>query len=91
VRNSPPVTPIHPWNWPTKLWQRIHVDFAGLFQLHMFLLVVDSHSKWPEIIEMESTATAATVTEFYIAYSLVMAVSDNGPRFTSDKSQSPMV
>ena len=30
-RESPAATPLHPWIWPTKLWQRIHVDFAGPF------------------------------------------------------------
>ena len=29
VKQSPPVAPLHPWIWPTKPWQRVHVDFAG--------------------------------------------------------------
>ena len=29
VRNSPPAAPLHPWCWPTRPWQRIHIDFAG--------------------------------------------------------------
>ena len=92
VRNSPPVAPLHPWNWPTKPWQRIHVDFAGPFQQRMFLLVVDSHSKWPEVIEMKSTTTAATVTELRCLFSChglpEQLVSDNGPQFASDEFQS---
>ena len=49
VRNLPSVAPLHPWSWPTKPWQRIHVDFAGPFFHRMFLVVIDSHSKWPEV------------------------------------------
>ena len=28
LKNQPPVTPLHPWPWPTRIWQRIHIDFA---------------------------------------------------------------
>ena len=58
VRNSPPMAPLHPWLWPTKPWQRLHLDFAGLFQGRMYLLVSDTHSKWPEIIAMKSTTAS---------------------------------
>lgn len=37
--------PLHPWEWATTLWQRIHIDYAGPFQNSMFLVVVDAHSK----------------------------------------------
>ena len=30
--------PIHPWEWPTKPWQRLHIDYAGPFHNKMFLL-----------------------------------------------------
>jgi len=39
VRNSPPVAPLHHWNWPSRPWQRIHVGFAGPFQQCMFFLL----------------------------------------------------
>ena len=28
VRNMPAETSLHPWVWPTRIWQRVHVDFA---------------------------------------------------------------
>jgi len=34
VRNAP----LHPWLWPTKPWQRLHLDFAGPFQGRMYLI-----------------------------------------------------
>ena len=63
VKNAPPAAPLHPWLWPAQLWQRIHVDFAGPFMGKTYLLVVDVHSKWPEIIEMSSITTYKTIAE----------------------------
>ena len=56
VKEAPPVAPLHPWIWPAKPWERIHVDFAGPYQNKMFLILVDAHSKWPEVIQMASTS-----------------------------------
>ena len=68
-------------------WQRIHIDFAGPMNGHSFLIVVDSHPKWPKVIEMKSTTAAATIRELrklFAKYGLPEhLVSDNGPQFTS--------
>ena len=29
IKNAPAVTSLHPWAWPERPWDRIHVDFAG--------------------------------------------------------------
>ena len=29
--DMPPVAPLHPWVWPAKPWQRLHIDFTGPF------------------------------------------------------------
>ena len=88
VKNSPPVAPLHPWIWPVTPWQRIHVDFGGPFMNKTYLLVIDAHSKWPEIVEMDSTTTQRTITELqklFSAYGLpLQLVSDNGPQFISE-------
>ncbi len=47
VKPAPPVSMLHPWVWPARPWQRIHIDFAGPFHGAMFLVLVDAHSKWP--------------------------------------------
>ena len=47
-KNAPSTSLLHPWLRPSKPWVHIHVEFAGTFQ-KMFLLIVDSHSKWPQI------------------------------------------
>ena len=44
-------------------WQRIHIDSAGLFQRQMFLIVDDSHPKWPEALPMRKSMADATVFE----------------------------
>ena len=36
IRNRPQPVPLHPWAWPTQVWQRIHIDFAGPFQGQIF-------------------------------------------------------
>lgn len=45
VKKAPLSAPLHPWVWPTKPWERIHLDFAGPFQNVTFLVAVDAHSK----------------------------------------------
>ena len=48
-QSSPATAPLHPWIWPDAPWRRIHIDFAGPFLGHMFFVIVDAHSKWPEV------------------------------------------
>lgn len=89
VKNTPAVAPLYPWTWPAMPWQRIHIDFAGPFQGQMFLIVVDSHSKWPEVLPMKKTTADATIVELrrlFSCYGLPdQLVSDNGPQFVSEK------
>ena len=87
VQNVPPVAPLHSWLWPAEPWKKIHIDFASPFYGRTFLVIVDSYYKWPEIIQMRSTTTAATVLQLcklFSAYGLPeQLVSDNGPQFSS--------
>ena len=89
VKQAPPVTPLIPSNWPTRPWQRIHVDFADPFLNKMYLLVVDAHSKWPEVYELNQTTTIHTITvlrHLIARYCLPeQVVSDNGPQFSSEE------
>ena len=89
VKQAPAKAPLHPWVWPTTPWQRIHVDFAGPFLGKSFFIVIDSHSKWPEVIEMSSTNSTQTITvlrRFFSTYGLPeQLVSDNGPQITSEE------
>ena len=89
VKSLPPTAPLHPWIWPDRPWQRVHVDFAGPFKGSMFLLLVDSHSKWPEIYPMSSTTVFKTIEvlrHIFSSYGIPeQLVSDNGSQFTSEE------
>ena len=88
-KHAPSPAPLHPWTWPTKPWQRIHLDFAGPFLGTSFLVIVDAHSKWPEVFQMSTTTaskTIVTLRHLFATYGLPeQIVSDNGPQFTSDE------
>ncbi|XP_055542898.1 uncharacterized protein K02A2.6-like [Wyeomyia smithii] len=60
---TPTKVPLQSWPQPTKPWERIHIDFAGPVFDQYFLVVVDAHSKWPEVKIVQSPTTPA-VTEF---------------------------
>ena len=55
----------------------------------MFLVVVDSYSKWPVIIEMTSTTSSATINELrsvFATYGLPRVfVTDDGPQWRSEE------
>ena len=67
----------------------MHVDFAGPFMGRYFLLAIDAHSKWPEIIEMHTTTAAKTISELRKMFEAdgcpEQVVSDNGPQFVSQE------
>ena len=61
VRKSSAVAPLAPWLWPSNPWHRIHIDFAEYEKKH-YLIVLDAHSRWPEIFYMpQNTAATATI------------------------------
>ena len=88
-QSMPPVAPLHPWLWPSQPWQRIHIDYAGPVDGRMLLIIVDAHSKWPEVIPMSSTTSQATIRalrQLFAAHGLPQQlVSDNGPQFSSEE------
>lgn len=85
-RSIPTAASLMPWLWPNTPWCRVHIDFADK-DSNNFLVVVDAHSKWPEIILMKSTAAAWATLEIlkdlFSKYRIpVQIVSDDGLRFT---------
>ena len=92
VKHLPSVAPLHPWIWPSRPWQRIHLDFAGPFQGTTFLVVVNANSKWPEVFPMTSTTTAKTIEvlhQLFSSYGLPEEVVSLGqqtsPQFISEE------
>ena len=82
-----------PVPWPAALrpWERIHLDYAGPFMGHYFLIAVDSYSKWPVIrlVPNLSSDTLITVLRYMFAdfgrpHTIV---TDNGRSFISAKTK----
>ncbi|XP_040078952.2 uncharacterized protein K02A2.6-like [Ixodes scapularis] len=74
--------PLHQWEVPKRPWYRIHTDFNT-----MYLVVIDTYSKWPEVTLMPSTRAERTVEAFkeiILVHGLPeQVVSHNGPQYTS--------
>ena len=55
----------------------------------MWLILVDSFSKWPDIVPMHSTTATRTTEELRLIFSrfglLDQIISDNGPQFVSEE------
>lgn len=45
VKKNPQKAPIHSWDEPENNFDRVHIDYAGEFQGHHFLILVDAKSK----------------------------------------------
>ena len=88
-RPSPPVAPLHPWEWPSKPWSRLHLDFVGPFLGHHYLVLVDAYSKWIVVELMPSITSAKTIEKLrmiFVTHGLPQKlVTDNGATFTSSE------
>ncbi|XP_003747028.2 uncharacterized protein LOC100905937 [Galendromus occidentalis] len=85
---NPRKIPLQPWPDPKSPWTRIHLDYAEPQRGKIFLVIVDSFSKYLDAAWM-TQATSQTL----IAYMRVVfrhfgppqtIVSDNGPQFVSN-------
>lgn len=59
--SQPNKVPFHPWVWPTRPWEHVHLGFAVLFMQHYFLVKVDAHSKRPEVFALQCTTSEKTI------------------------------
>ncbi|CAA9999650.1 unnamed protein product [Nesidiocoris tenuis] len=80
--------PLYPWNIPDKVWDRVHLDFAGPIDGVYWLVGIDAHSRWVEVEVMKSITSKnliSRLTEWFSRYGYPkMIVSDNGAQFTSE-------
>lgn len=83
---APPI--VHkPWPKTDHPWTRLHIDFAGPVEDYYYLIVVDSFTKWPEVLRCKKPTFNTTTTflhELYARFGVPECiVSDNGTQFTS--------
>ena len=88
VQKSPPKAPLHPWQWATRPWQRVHIDFAEKRGKYL-LIIYDSYSKWVDALPMKTITAEKTIEKLRVVFAYFglpeKIVSDNGPQFTSEQ------
>uniref|UniRef100_A0A914H882 RNA-directed DNA polymerase n=1 Tax=Globodera rostochiensis TaxID=31243 RepID=A0A914H882_GLORO len=61
---APPNVLLRPWPSAGAVYERLHMDFAGpCSDGFKYLVVVDAHSKWPEVIKMNATSASFLITQ----------------------------
>lgn len=86
-QNNPPKVHCHPWEPAQAPWQRVHIDFAGPENGLYYFIVVDTFTKWVEVIPTKTINTEFCIRELRRLFAQFgmcsVLVSDNGPQFTS--------
>ena len=77
------------WPTPQSAWERIHIDFAGIFKGYYWLLVIDALSKYPYIVRLTDITSKTTIHALDHIFAIEgcprILVSDNGPQLTSSE------
>ena len=81
---------IHPWDHTKSPWVTIHLDFVRPFLGKIFLFLVDSYSKWFDVILVSNTNTTSLVeclrqsfaTHGFLPF---VILTDNGPSFKTNE------
>ncbi|XP_052564317.1 uncharacterized protein K02A2.6-like [Culex pipiens pallens] len=85
---APVKTTLSSWPIPVEPWTRLHLDYAGPIQEKFFLVIVDAHSKWPEIFAVNNSTASTTVSKLRECFARfgcpVSVVTDNGTQFDSE-------
>ena len=86
-RNMPQRAPIHPCAHPSNPWNTLHIDYAGCFQGKMYLVVMDSYSKWLDPVN--SANSSVNIEKLKILFAThglpEIVVSDNASCFKSEE------
>jgi len=87
----PPKAPLHPWEYPAQPWSHLHIDFAGSFLGHRYLVVVDAYSKCLSVELMQSITAEKTIQilcKIFATHGIPLEiVTDNSPTFCSEQFQ----
>ena len=84
-----PKSPHSVWDFPSKPWQQLHIDYAGPFFASMWLVWIDAFSKYGGVERGKSATGFSTVRKFNEVFSFFgnpeQIVSKNGTPFTSQE------
>ncbi|XP_036346512.1 uncharacterized protein K02A2.6-like [Rhagoletis pomonella] len=83
--------PVHSWKTPGKVFERVHVDYAGPVMGKYLFILIDAFSKWPEVHLASNMTTETTVEkcrEIFAQFGVPnVLVSDHGRQFNSTEFQ----
>ena len=76
------VTPIksNSWSKADTPWSRLYIDFTGTLNGSYYLVVVDSFTKWPEILKRRKATSRVTINFLRELFDEI--ISDNVNQFT---------
>ena len=84
-------TPLHLLEFTSKPWQGIHLDFACPFRGQMWLILIDSYSKCPELVRRRTTTASKTINELRLIFARFgipeQILTENVPQFVSEEFQ----
>ena len=58
-----PAAPLQPWVWPPWPWSHLHLVFNGPFLSYMFVVIIDAHAKWLEVIPLPGAISELTIQQ----------------------------
>ncbi|KAK9685994.1 Integrase zinc binding domain [Popillia japonica] len=59
--SSPAKSALIKFEQSNHVYDRIHLDFLGPYHSKVYLIIVDSFSKWPEVYQMSKTDSTTTI------------------------------
>ena len=89
--NRPAKEMTHPWAYPAAAFDRVHLDYAE-FNNAFYLVLVDAYSKYLDVFEQGSSATASRTIAHLLRFISIFGlprtiVTDNRPQFVSQEFQ----
>ena len=84
-----PTIKFQPWSETEIQWSRLYLDFTVPLNRAYYPVLVDSYTKWPEILKCRRPTTTVAINflhEFFARFGVPDSiVSDNGTQFTSSE------
>ena len=94
TNQMPATAPLHPWEIPEEEWSRLHIDYAGPFKGHMFLVIVEAFIKWLDVYASNSATTNTTLENLQRCFAIhglpKKIVTDNAAVFVGEEFQTFM-